>query len=71
MIRALGGILIVALGVSVSVPAANAQSSAKVPGDLPVQRPAKIELFINAKTVKALGLTIPQQFVLRADEIIQ
>jgi ABC-type uncharacterized transport system substrate-binding protein len=43
----------------------------KKPGELPVVQPAKVELFVNLKIAKALGLTLPQSLLLRVDEAIE
>jgi putative ABC transport system substrate-binding protein len=67
------------MSYATSIPAFHHRSASDVdrilrgarPGDLPIEPPTKFELVVNLKTARALGLTIPQSVVLRADEVVE
>jgi putative tryptophan/tyrosine transport system substrate-binding protein len=47
------------------------KSSRALPGELPIELPTRVNLVVNLRTAKALGLKIPESFLFRADEVIE
>jgi hypothetical protein len=62
---------LISLAARHALPAVDKILRGAKPGEIPVEQPTKFDFIINLKTAKALRLTLPEAFLMRADEIIE